>query len=330
MNTIRWGMIGCGSVTEVKSGPGLYKADHSALIAVSSTTPEKARDYAKRHNIPKAYATNEALLADPSIDIVYIATPPCTHKSLALQAAAAQKHVCLEKPMAMRHEECLDIVAACNKQGVRLFVAFYRRAMPRFLQIRQWIRDGAIGDVRVLRVVQHQPPAPEEFSPETLPWRVKPQIAGGGKFLDMGIHTLDLLDYLFGPVDEAHGIARNMGGLYETEDSVSAVWQHKSGVQGSGSWCYVAGATEDCLQITGSKGRIECEFFSDKPLVLTTAKGRQELTVPNPQHVHQPFFQSVVDELNNAGHCPGDVLSAVRATWVADEILKHYRAKKGF
>ena len=327
MKAIRWGMIGCGSVTEVKSGPGLYKAEHSALVAVSSTTPEKTRDYAKRHNISKAYASNEELLADPEIDIVYIATPPNTHKTLALQTAAAHKHVCLEKPMAMNYKECQDIQAACEKHGVRLFVAYYRRAMPRFVQIKQWIDSGAIGELRTVRVVQHMSPAADELDCNALPWRVKPQIAGGGKFLDMGVHTLDLMFYFFGPITTVHGLADNLGKLYEAEDTVSAIWQHKSGMQGTGSWCYVAGATEDWLQITGSKGRIECEVFSDKALVLVNEAGRHECVISNPQHVHQPFFQSIVNDLGQAGYCPGDVAEAMQVTLVADKILQKYRGR---
>jgi 1,5-anhydro-D-fructose reductase (1,5-anhydro-D-mannitol-forming) len=214
VKTVRWGMIGCGSVTEVKSGPGFYKAERSSLVAVTSTNPAKARSYADRHKIGRTYDTAEALLAATDIDAVYIATPPASHKPLALQAARAGKHVYVEKPMAMRFGECQDIIDACAALGRRLFVAYYRRAMPRFRQVRQWLDDGAIGQVRTVGVVQHQPPAAEDLSPDTLPWRLRPEIAGGGKFLDMGVHTLDLLDFWFGPIIEVYGIASNQGGLY--------------------------------------------------------------------------------------------------------------------
>ena len=162
MKTIRWGMIGCGSVAEVKSGPGFYKSKHSALVAVTSRQIKHAQSFAERHAVPKVYASSEELVADPDIDAVYIATPPSSHKQLALLAAKAGKHVYIEKPMAMRFEECSDIVETCQQQDVRLFVAFYRRAMPRFLQVKAWIDSAAIGKVRLVRAVQHQPPAPED------------------------------------------------------------------------------------------------------------------------------------------------------------------------
>lgn len=325
MKTIRWGMIGCGAVTEVKSGPGFYKADHSALLAVTSVDPAMTRSFAERHAVPKIYESAEALLADPDLDAVYIATPPASHKPLALQAARAGKNVYVEKPMALRFAECQEIVDECSRHKVKLFVAYYRRAMERFVQVKKWIDDKAIGEVRCFKAVQYQPPAPEDLSRDTLPWRLKPEVAGGGKFLDMGVHALDIFDFWFGPMLEVHGIAANLGKFYDVEDTVTATWRHASGVQGAGAWCYVCGEERDQVEIVGSAGRIEMEFFSEKPLRLITANGVEEMNIPNPPHVAQPFIQSIVDELNGAAFCPGDPASAARASWVADEILSSYR-----
>ena len=330
MKTIRWGMIGCGAVAEVKSGPGFYKADHSELAAVTSADAAMTASFASRHPVGRTYDSSEQLVADASLDAVYVATPPSSHKSLALLAARAGKHVYVEKPMAMRHGECQEIVDACAQHGVRLFVAFYRRAMPRFLKIKEWIDAGAIGEVRCVRAIQHQKPAPEDLSRATLPWRLRPEVAGGGKFLDMGIHTLDIFDFLFGAIEEVQGVAGNQAGLYDVEDTVTATWRHAGGVQGTGSWCYVCGHNEDFVEIVGSRGRIAFEFFSDKPLHLITEVGVEEADIPNPPHVQQPFIQSIVDDLNGVAACPGNVESAVRSTWVADEILKNYRQQHGY
>jgi predicted dehydrogenase len=288
------------------------------------------RSFAERHGVAKAYDTSEQLVTDADVDAVYVATPPSSHKPLSLLVARAGKHVYVEKPMAMRFDECREIVDVCAQQGVRLFVAFYRRAMPRFLKIKEWIDGGAIGEVRNVRAVQHQPPAPEDLSRDTLPWRLKPEVSGGGKFLDMGIHELDLFDFLFGAIEEVHGIAGNRAGLYDVEDTVTATWRHASGVQGYGSWCYVCGHGEDFVEIVGSQGRITFEFFSDRPLKLINEEGEQIVDIPNPPHVQQPFIQSIVDDLNGVAPCPGNVESAVRSTWVADTILGAYRREKSY
>lgn len=330
MKTIRWGMLGCGSVAEVKSGPGFYKSHNSTLAAVASRSPDSARSFASRHGVAKVYDTIEQLIADPDIDAVYIATPPSSHLLFSVQAANAGKHVYVEKPMAMRLDECRAIVDVCAKNGVRLFVAFYRRAMPRFLKVKAWMDSGLIGDVRCVRAVIHQVPDVEELSRDTLPWRVKPEVAGGGKFLDLGIHMLDIFDAWFGRIEEVHGIALNSAGLYDVEDTVATTWRHASGVLGSGSWCFVCGQGQDRVEIVGARGRIEFEFFSDQPLKLINEDGMQEADIPNPRHVQQPFIQSIVDDLNGIAPCPGNVESAVNSTWVADQILKNYRQTNGF
>ena len=330
VKTIRWGMIGCGSVCEVKSGPGFYKALHSTLLAAASSDPERTRSYAARHGVPRVYDSAEALVQDPDVDAVYIATPPVSHKPLALLAARAGKHVYVEKPMALRFDECAEIIAECRRVDRRLFVAFYRRALPRFLQVKAWIDEGAIGTVRCVTVLQHQSPEPDELSPATLPWRVKPEIAGGGKFLDMGVHVFDFLDFVLGPVVDVHGIASNQGGLYDAEDTVSASWRHEGGAMGSGSWCYVAGGNLDRVEIVGASGRIEFDFFAATPLSLTTAEGTRQVSIPNPPHVQQPFIQSIVDDLNGGPACPGTPESAARSSQVADRILREYRRQRGF
>ncbi|MBS1155524.1 MAG: oxidoreductase domain protein [Proteobacteria bacterium] len=327
MRTIRWGMIGCGDVTEVKSGPGFYKAAHSTLLGVTNRTLAKAESYAQRHGVPKVYPDAAALLADPEICAVYIATPPAEHKALTLLAAAAGKHVYVEKPMALNHAECEEMIAACQAAGVRLYVAFYRRAMPRFLQIKDWIEQGAIGTVCTVSVLQRQKPAPAELSPDTMPWRLKPEVAGGGKFLDMGVHVLDILAFWFGPISDVHGEASNRAGLYAVEDTVTANWRHAGGVSGVGNWCYVGHDEADRVEITGTHGRIEFEFFADTPLRLITAAGVQEMTICNPTHVQQPFIQSIVDELNGVRACPGDTLIAAQVSAAADSILAAYRQR---
>src|SRR5258706_8424693 len=126
---IRWGIIGCGDVTEVKSGPGFQKAEGSALVAVMRRDAAKAEDYARRHNVPRWYADADALIADRDVDAVYIATPPSSHEEYVLKAAKARKPVLVEKPMAMSVAECEAMIAACRSAGVPLRVAYYRRRL---------------------------------------------------------------------------------------------------------------------------------------------------------------------------------------------------------
>ncbi len=322
MKTIRWGMIGCGNVTEVKSGPGFQKARNSALVAVMRRDAALAEDYARRHGVPRWYSDAAALIADPEVDAVYIATPPSSHRAYTLACARAGKPVYVEKPMALNFAECQEMIAACREAGVPLFVAYYRRALPRFLKVKALIEAGAIGEVRFVRVLLEQTPQPDDIDPAHLPWRVLPEISGGGRFVDMGSHTLDFLDYVLGPIRRVSGQAANLGGFYPAEDTVTAAFEFASGVLGSGAWCFVASANRDVTEIVGSRGRIAFSSFDAEPITLTTAEGTQAFAIENPAHVQQPLIQTVVDALTGQGACPSTGETGARTTWVMDAVLR--------
>jgi predicted dehydrogenase len=322
MRTIRWGIIGCGDVTEVKSGPGFQKAENSELVAVMRRNGELARDYARRHGVPRWYDDAAALIGDPDVDAVYIATPPAYHKDYTLMSARAGKPVYVEKPMALNFAECQAMIQACRGAGVPLFVAFYRRALERFLKIKQLIDTQAIGDVRSVSVTLYQPLLKGELASQTLPWRVQPEIAGGGLFVDLAAHMLDLLDYLLGPIRDVRGYASNLARRYPAEDIVTGTFVFESGVHGVGTWCFSAFERRDHTEIVGSDGKIAYSTFDAQPVVLTNSTGVTEFAIDYPAHSQQPLIQTVVDQLNGVGACPSIGESAARTSWVMDRMLK--------
>lgn len=324
MKTIRWGIIGVGNVTEVKSGPGFYKAAHSSLVAVMRRDGAKAKDYAERHNVPRWYDDADALIADEAVDAVCIATPPYAHKDYTLKAAQAGKPVYVEKPMALNHGECQAMVQACKDAGAPLWVAYYRRAMPRFVKIKNLIDSGAIGEVRSVDIALYRPPQPGEIDRENPAWRVVPEIAGGGPFVDLAVHTLDFLDYVLGPIAEVKGFAANQGGYYEAEDQVVGAFRFESGVVGTGAWCFTSARKIDQTVIAGTKGSLAFSSFDTSPLIVKTEAGTEEIEFGYPDHVQQPLIQTIVDELNGVGTCPSTGESAARTTWVTDQLLRGY------
>ena len=325
MRTIRWGIIGCGDVTEVKSGPGFQKAASSSLVAVMRRNGDLAKDYALRHGVPRWYDDAHALIHDPDVDAVYIATPPAFHKDYTLLAAQAGKPVYVEKPMALHFAECQAMLQTCRAAGVPLFVAYYRRALARFLKIKELIDAQAIGAVRFVSVTLYQPAPREEPDAGALSWRVVPEIAGGGLFVDLASHMLDFLDYLLGPIRSVHGFASNQARRYPAEDIVTGTWVFESGVHGAGTWCFSGFERVDRTEIVGSEGKITYSTFDMEPIVLTTSGGTREYAYDYPAHVQQPLIQSVVDELNGAGTCPSTGESAARTSWVMDQMLKGTR-----
>jgi predicted dehydrogenase len=329
MKTIRWGIIGCGNVTEVKSGPGFQKARNSSLVAVMRRSGELARDYAQRHGVPRWYDAAKALIHDPEVDAVYVATPPSSHKDYTILAAQAGKPVYVEKPMALNFGDCQEMIEVCRSAQVPLFVAYYRRALPRFLKIKELLEAQAIGDVRFVTVTLYTKPRPDELDPQNLPWRVIPEVAGGGRFVDLGSHMFDFLDYIFGPIGEARGFAGNQQDLYPAEDGVTAAFVFESGLQGVGVWNFGAFDEVDMTEIVGSKGKISFSTYDAEPVVLTSGDGVTEFDIEYPQHIQQPLIQAAVDDLNGVGTCPSTGESAARTTWVMDQVLEDFRIQRG-
>ncbi|RPJ87438.1 MAG: gfo/Idh/MocA family oxidoreductase [Acidobacteria bacterium] len=320
-NQIRWGIIGCGNVTEVKSGPGFQKAQNSALVAVMRRDRDQAADYAQRHGVPKFYDQAAELINDPDVDAVYVATPPSSHSQLGLAVAAARKPCLMEKPMAMDHAECVELVDAFRRSQTPLFVAYYRRALPRFLKVRELLQAGAIGRLTSVHILQFDRLAVGEAAQG---WRFDPAIAGSGLFMDLASHGLDLLDFLVSPICQVAGFAINTGGTYKAEDVTAACFEFRSGVVGHAVWNFKAGRWDDRITFTGSAGELETPVFTDGDIILRSGGEETVHEVRNPPHVHQPLIQTIVDELLGRGKCESTGESGARTSWVMDCCLKSY------
>ncbi|MBF4208247.1 gfo/Idh/MocA family oxidoreductase [Pseudomonas donghuensis] len=319
MKVINWGMIGCGSVAERKSGPAFYKAPGSALVAVMGRRPAAAQDYATRHGIAKVYSDAAQLIADPQIDAVYIATPPDSHCAYSLQVAAAGKHCCVEKPMSLNAASSRQMQQAFVDAGRHLFVSYYRRSLPRFQQVRQWLQDQRIGEVRHLSWTLTKP-ATDADRNGSANWRTDPQIAGGGYFADLASHGLDLFQYLLGDIVDVTGCSARQAGLYAAEDAVAASWRFANGVLGTGCWNFVADRREDRVEIIGSKGRIGFSVFDEYPVRLD-ADEQLSLQIANPEHIQWHHVLGMNAHIRGTARHPAVAAQALKTDWVMDRIL---------
>jgi len=323
MESIRWGMIGCGDVTEKKSAPSFNKIYGSSLHGVTSRIKSKASAYAERHNVPWVYDSAEKLVADREINAVYVATPPSSHADYAIMAMRAGKPVYVEKPMADDYQGCLAMNRVSSETGMPIFVAYYRRSMEYFLKVKELLQNQSIGKVLLVQSSLIIPPREEDRDPQNLPWRVLPEISGGGYFYDMGCHELDILSYYFGPVKLVEGWHANMGGLYPAEDTVTASLVFESGLLYAGTWCFVAGqeVASDTIEIIGERGQIRFSCFQFTPIELYTENGLQKFPIGPPEHVQMPMIRSVVEALQGQGTSPSTGDSGAHINWVMDKIL---------
>ena len=322
MKVINWGMIGCGSVAERKSGPAFYKAPGSALVAVMGRRPAAAQDYATRHGIAKVYSDAAQLIADPQIDAVYIATPPDSHCAYSLQVAAAGKHCCVEKPMSLNAASSRQMQQAFVDAGRHLFVSYYRRSLPRFQQVRQWLQDQRIGEVRHLSWTLTKAPSAADLGGANN-WRTDPAIAGGGYFADLASHGLDLFQYLFGDIVEVAGLTARQAGLYAAEDAVSATWRFASGALGMGCWNFVADRREDRVEVIGSQGRITFSVFDEHPVELH-ADENLSLTIEHHAHIQWHHVLGMNAHIRGEAQHPAVAAEALKTDWVMDRILKRH------
>ena len=319
MDEVRWGILGCGSVTERKSGPAFQLVQHSRLAAVMRRNGQLAEDYARRHHVPKWYDDAERLIHDPEVNAVYIATPPSSHKAYALAAAQAGKPVYVEKPMALNYDECREMIEACQRYQVPLFVAYYRRALPRFVKIKLLLEEGAIGNIRLGNVLYYRK-ASENDVQGVENWRVCPDIAGGGYFYDLACHSINILQFLLGEVAAVKGFASNQKKIYAAEDIVSGLLVFENLVHVSYIWDFNAYSHLDRTEIVGDKGKIIFSTFGTEPIVLENEQGRQEFAIDNPYPIQQPLIQTIVEELVGGGRCPITWESVARTNWIMDRM----------
>jgi len=323
LQKVGWGILGCGNVCEIKSGPAFQKATGSELVAVMRRDRQLAEDFARRHGVPAAYGDVDALLGDPKVTAVYIATPPGSHLELALRVAAAGKPAYVEKPMARTHGECLRMIEAFERAGRPLFVAYYRRALPRFRKAKELIESGRLG--AIARVdVRYTSDGQSRLDPAKLPWRVRAEHAGGGLFLDLASHTLDVLDFLLGPLTNVSGAASRALAPGDVEDRVTLSFTIAGRAEGTGAWDFSCPERRDSIEIEGAAGVLRLATFGDGPLELETRAGTERFELQNPAHIQQPLIQSIVDELLGRGRCPSTGVSAARASDVMDRALASY------
>jgi predicted dehydrogenase len=291
---INWGIIGCGNVTEVTSGPAFNKVPGSNLVAVMRRNAEKAKDYAERHRVAKWYTDATALINDPEVNAIYVATPPASHEEYALQSLRAGKPVYVEKPIAIDSHATERMALAVKESGVKLSVAHYRRQQPLFLKIKSILEQKLIGETRMVNLQLYQPHESKMIAKTEENWRINPSISGGGLFYDLAPHQLDLMLYFFGKPKHVAGISFNAFELYGADDTTSGQVLFQENVLFNGSWCFNFPEYRDSCEIIGDKGSIRFSIFDHQPVKLIIEGKESTFEFDKLEHVQQPMIENVV------------------------------------
>ncbi|MFK7733633.1 MAG: Gfo/Idh/MocA family protein [Pseudomonadales bacterium] len=317
---IRWGIIGCGAVTEVKSGPAYQQVAGFELAAVMRRDAALAKDYARRHGVKKYYSNAQELISDKSIDAVYIATPPDTHKLYGFMVANAGKPCCIEKPLAPNFDDAKDIVEAFEYAAKPLFVAYYRRSLPRFIRIKECLAQAIIGQVRHVQWQLNRQASDKDLAGVSH-WRTDAKVAPGGYFDDLACHGLDLFAHLLGDYEHISGHSINQQHLYAASDAVVGSWVHDTGVTGNGSWNFASAARKDEVLITGSDGEIQFSVFEERPVIVRNSDGEQSIDIANPINIQLHHVENMYEHLVNGIPHPSTGITALHTNWAMHSIL---------
>lgn len=305
MDHVNWGIIGCGDVTEVKSGPAFNKAPNSKLVAVMRRNAEKAADYARRHNVEKWYSDAIDLIEDPDVNAIYVATPPSSHLQYTLAALERGKPVYVEKPMAMNVSEAREMTAFAKSKNVKLSVAHYRRQLPLFKKVKSLIDANLIGEVRFIDLKLLQSSTAGLIANTEENWRVDPQISGGGLFHDLAPHQIDIILHIFGKAQNWNGYSFNQSNTSKADDLVCGNIVFENNILFTGTWCFnvANGFDKDNCTIYGSNGTISFGFFGNHVSIAIGDK-TEELNFERVAHVQQPMIEKVVAYFLNRAENP--------------------------
>lgn len=320
MSAINWGIIGCGDVTEVKSGPAYNKVPGSRLVAVMRRNADKAADYARRHGVDQWYSDAGLMMNEAGINSVSIATPPSSHLEYAIEALKKGLNVYVEKPVTRNAAEAQQMADAVKQYNGKLTVAHYRRALPMFLYVKDLIDKKAIGDIRTVQIRMWKGPKLELIAKTDINWRVLPEYSGGGYFHDLSPHQLDLMLFYFGEPEFYQGLSLNQSGKDPADDHVCGQIVFKNKVVVDGSWCFNVADTEaaDICEMIGTKGKITFPFFSNYYVKVDTAEGEETIDFVQPENIQHPMIAKIVSYFKGEGPNPCPVEDAVTLMKIID------------
>ena len=288
MNTVKWGLIGCGDIANRHIAPALQGLGNCELLAVSRKKSEMAQPFAEKFGVKNTFRTWQELLGCEEIEAVYIATPVNLHCEQTIAAAEAGKHVLCEKPMAMNPAECERMIRAGRANQVKLGVAYYRRFYPMIARIKQILGSGQIGrPVMVLANAFEYFDPPADF-PRS--WFLKKAEAGGGPMFDFGCHRIEVLLDIFGKVESVSGFADNVVFDREVEDTCTAHIAFESGPRVVLNVSHAVFERQDTFDIFGTEGSMHVPELNGEDLTIITAERQWSEKHRPAENLHEPLI----------------------------------------
>ncbi|MSS71441.1 MAG: Gfo/Idh/MocA family oxidoreductase [Candidatus Latescibacteria bacterium] len=313
---IGWGIVGCGDIANKRVAPAINEQADSDLIAFFSHTKARAEEFARQHEARRAYDDLDALLADPEIQAVYVASPQGRHCRETIAAAEAGKHVLCEKPMAMTPDECRRMIDACRVNDVCLSVAYYRRFFPKARKMKALLEEGAIGQVVQGNISMLGLWNLKRDDPKY--WRVTKEASSGGALADTGSHRLDLLCYFLGEPESVAGFADRLALDVETPDVETLVVRMKGGAHVVSRHTLCTPTWQDDFELFGTKGALLATPWDGDELTVVVGSQRETLTLPKHPNVHFPLIDDFAGKISRGERPEFDGADGLQASRIIE------------
>lgn len=265
MEPTRWGIIGTGGIAETFADD-LTRTESGVVAAVGSRSQESADRFADQFGIAGRHASYEALVADPEVDVVYVATPHPMHRENAILALEAGRPVLVEKPFAMNAAEAREIVALAREKGLFAMEAMWTRFLPHVAQVREWIAQGALGEIVTVSADHGQ------WFAEDRDFRLFAPELGGGALLDLGIYPVSFASMVLGTPSRIVSISDPA--FTGVDAQISMLFGYESGAQAVLT-CTLRARSPTTASIVGTEARIEIEgdFYAPTAATLIPREG---------------------------------------------------------
>jgi UDP-N-acetyl-2-amino-2-deoxyglucuronate dehydrogenase len=284
--TVGYGIVGCGVIAPWHARSLKEHVQGARLLACCDEVPEKAQEFAAQFEIPKVYTKIEDLLADPEIDAVSICTPSGMHGEMVIQASNAGKHAMTEKPIDITLPKIDEMIDVTRKNGTRLAVIFQRRTSPLWQKVRETVQDGKLGKL-VLGDAYLKYYRSQDYY-DSGAWRGTWALDGGGALMNQGVHLVDQLQWIMGPVDTIFSFADHLARKIEVEDTTVSAIKFKNGafgtlegttsIIGSAEWEKDEAGAVNVTKWGGMEHRLE--FHGDRGTIMVDGERIVKWAVP--------------------------------------------------
>ncbi|MDB3938910.1 Gfo/Idh/MocA family oxidoreductase [Candidatus Pelagibacter sp.] len=304
---LNWAIIGTGDVVQRLVDNSLFIKNKSIVTSVLSDNLDEAKLYGNKHKIKFIYSKTkknlEKILNDKSINSVYIATPPNSHFFYINFFCKKKINIVCEKPLVIKKTEIKKLQNLKKKYKFNLFTCFYRRYLERFLYVKKVLEKKYIGkiiyfDIKFFHSHKNHP-THNIVKGKRLPWRFVKKISGGGNIVDMGVHALDLIEFMMGEIENINVLKSNNMKLYKVEDMCITNFKLKNKILGQSSWCSVSDEKVDRFSIFGNKGSIHFSMNLGENEVIQISKNGKKILkkIKMRQPLHKNMFKIFINQL---------------------------------